>query len=91
MKPTKRTPRHEPKIDRLWTSTDVMEFLGIGASKYYTLRSLGQMAPPITKVGNSWRFHPAEVRAWAFAGSPPIDEWEAAKRRDKDLFDREKF
>jgi hypothetical protein len=76
---------------RLWTATDVMLFLGIGASKFFTLRSLGQMVLPVATVGKSLRFHPGEVKAWACAGCPPVTEWEAAKRRDPNLFDRQNF
>jgi hypothetical protein len=68
-----------------------MEFLRVKSSRFYYLRNMGQMVPPVAKIGRSLRFHPAEVKAWVLAGSPSLDEWEGKKRRNPGLFDREKF
>jgi len=82
---------HGRRPGRLWTSSDVADFLRIGKSKLATLRAQGLLLLPIAKVGRSLRFHPNEVRAWSCAGCPPVKEWEAAKRRDPNLFDWQNF
>ncbi len=76
---------------RLWTSADVVAFLQISASKFAYLRAQGLMVPPVATLGKSLRFHPNEVRSWACAGCPPVDEWIAAKRRDRNLFEQWNF
>ena len=72
---------------RLWTTADVAAFLQIGASKFATLRAQGLMVPPVATIGRALRFHPNEVRCWACNGCPHVDEWNAMKRRDRNLYD----
>jgi len=78
-------------VGKLWTTCDVANFLQIGSSKLAYLRAQGMLVLPVAKLGKALRFHPNEVRAWSCAGCPPADEWEAAKLRDPNLFDRQNF
>jgi hypothetical protein len=70
------------RCEPLWTTADVTHYLGVSPRKFAYMRAQGSMLAPIARIGRELRFSPAEVRAWAQAGCPPITEWEATKRRE---------
>jgi len=49
--------------ERLWSITDVSEFLGIPVGTLYQWRHR-RIGPRASRVGRHLRYHPADVRAW---------------------------
>jgi excisionase family DNA binding protein len=59
----KATVRQPPVAPRLWSVSDVSEFLGIPVGTPYRWRHPGQ-GPRARKVGRHLRYDPADVQAW---------------------------
>lgn len=51
------------KLERLWTTEEVAEHLGVSVETLYTWRK-GRQGPRAAKVGRHLRYDPADVRAW---------------------------
>ncbi|MGV9306910.1 helix-turn-helix transcriptional regulator [Nonomuraea sp. NPDC004354] len=49
--------------DRLWTSREVAEFLGVPLGTLYQWRTRG-LGPPGRRIGKHLRYLPADVLAW---------------------------
>jgi excisionase family DNA binding protein len=60
---------HRPGRDRLWTPTEVADYLAIPLATLYRWRSTGSSAPEGIRIGRHLRFDPNEVRAWAASQS----------------------
>lgn len=54
------------KLERLWTISDVSEYLGVPVATLYSWRSAGR-GPASRRVGKYVRYVPDEVRAWVEA------------------------
>ncbi len=59
----KAAVRQLPIAPRLWSVSDVSEFLGIPVGTLYQWRHRGQ-GPRARKVGRHLRYDPADVQAW---------------------------
>ncbi|MDR1187827.1 MAG: helix-turn-helix domain-containing protein [Bifidobacteriaceae bacterium] len=55
--------------DRLWTPTEVADYLAVPLATLYRWRSMGSPAPEGIRIGRHLRFDPDEVRAWAASRS----------------------
>lgn len=52
-----------PMCERLWSLSDLSDFLGVPVATIYHWRSLGA-GPPGYRVGRHVRYDPDQVRAW---------------------------
>jgi len=53
--------KHEGK--KLWSASDLIQFLGIGRTTYHALLKKGEL-PAGVKLACSWRWDPDTVRKW---------------------------
>lgn len=53
----------EEQCDRLWSTQEVSNFLGVPVSTLHQWRYL-RMGPPAYRVGRHLRYNPAAVRGW---------------------------
>lgn len=51
-------------IPELWTTTDVARYLGVQIGTVSAYRVRGQMPQPDGRVGRTWVWWPATIRAW---------------------------
>jgi hypothetical protein len=62
-RPAKQSAGAEARLSRLWTPSDVAEFLSVPVATLYQWRCRG-IGPPARRVGRHLRYHPDAVRAW---------------------------
>jgi predicted DNA-binding transcriptional regulator AlpA len=61
--PVAASPPPLSTCERLWSLTDLSEFLGVPVATIYHWRSIGA-GPPGYRVGRHVRYDPDQVRAW---------------------------
>lgn len=55
--------RLPPRCDRMWSTDELCEFLGVPVTTLHQWRHRG-VAPPAYKVGGKLKFDPLAVRQW---------------------------
>jgi len=50
--------------EQLWSAKELMRFLSLGKTAFYTAKRAGKL-PPVCRIGNNiWRWNPDTVRRW---------------------------
>lgn len=61
----------EASNERLWTLTQVSDYLGVPVATLYRWRSRGE-GPPGYKIGKHVRYDPLTVREWLNTCADPV-------------------
>jgi len=59
--------------EKLWTSTDLMKFLGCGKTSFFEAKKIGKLPPAIIIGKGIWRWSPETVYAWVLKNESEIE------------------